>query len=121
MVRDLTPYDTGERAEPRPWPTGGNADRDDFGKVDFDNDESRTLITLWVERRPEGGHVVKGYAYDNEFTVDIDEIDDGRERAIHVIKATYEAADGDSNDAEIQILQEARDLLADLVGYKHEE
>lgn len=51
----LTPYDTGERLEPRPWVSkivgliGQN--RDMFGKVDFDNDESATEFTIYVERK----------------------------------------------------------------------
>jgi len=51
----LTPYDTGERLEPRPWvsKTVGVTDknRDMFGKVDFDNDESATELTIYVERK----------------------------------------------------------------------
>lgn len=37
------------------------------------------------------------------------------------IAHTYELADGDSNDDEIEGLQAARDLLAELVGYTHKE
>lgn len=39
-TRELTPYDTGEVCEPKPW----RAEGDDFGKVDFDNDERATVI-----------------------------------------------------------------------------
>lgn len=63
MTTPLTPYDTGERAEPSTW-TPSNSHlysmpdqdrelvvanhRDDFGKVDFDDDESATIATVWA-------------------------------------------------------------------------
>jgi hypothetical protein len=37
------------------------------------------------------------------------------------IDNTYEAADGDSNDEEIEALQDARDLLAEIIDYIPEE
>lgn len=49
--RELTPYDSGARLEPRAWaPTAD----DEYGRVDFDNDESATVITLWIERDDAG-------------------------------------------------------------------
>lgn len=66
MTRALTPYDTGERLEPRLWVRGGTlvgpyegtsrgpARDDDFGKVDFENDESTTVVTVYIERSGEG-------------------------------------------------------------------
>lgn len=53
-MNHLTPYDTGERAEPHPWVTstqgvGRTNDRDDWGKVDFDDDEGITIATIWLE------------------------------------------------------------------------
>lgn len=44
-----------------------------------------------------------------------------REQIIEVIEGTFEAADGDSNDHEIELLQDARDLLAQVIHYQHEE
>lgn len=44
-----------------------------------------------------------------------------RAQAFAAIRATHEAAEGDSNDDEIEALQEARDILADLVGWKDDE
>jgi len=44
-----------------------------------------------------------------------------REQIIEVIEGTFEAADGDSNDNEIELLQDARDLLSQVIHYKHEE
>ncbi|QIG59085.1 hypothetical protein SEA_RUBYRALPH_77 [Microbacterium phage RubyRalph] len=70
MRSDLTPYDTGKRAEPRPWAiptrdqiaTAEPIDRglleDRFGKVDFDDDESSTIVTVWVEHDVLGRPVV---------------------------------------------------------------
>ncbi|MFH6680985.1 hypothetical protein [Clavibacter michiganensis] len=54
MTRILTPYDTGARLEPQLWPKG---DADTFGLVDFDDDESHTVLTVLtvhVERRGSG-------------------------------------------------------------------
>ena len=58
MTTRLTPYDTGDRLEPHPWPIvhtepGGSAiDRDHYGYVDLDNDESATVFTI-VGKRPD--------------------------------------------------------------------
>lgn len=58
----LTPYDTGARAQPRAWSTPNRerpeAGTDDYGKVDFDDDASQTIVTVWVTRGPDGGFVV---------------------------------------------------------------
>jgi hypothetical protein len=63
MNTNLTPYDSGERAEPSTWtpsnshlyslPAGDRAriltnHRDDFGKVDFDTPEGQTIATVWA-------------------------------------------------------------------------
>lgn len=42
----LTPYDTGARMEPALW---SSDDHDDFGKVDFGNDEGDAPYTVWIE------------------------------------------------------------------------
>lgn len=56
---NLTPYDTGERLEPRPW---GATALPDAGKVDFENDESTTQLTIHVEY-VDGTHVVHVYQH----------------------------------------------------------
>jgi hypothetical protein len=60
----LTPYDRGERLEPKPWvrpvPLIRRED-EDYGKVDFDDDGDYTVATLWIERREDGSYVLKGY------------------------------------------------------------
>lgn len=49
-------------------------------------------------------------------------ISEGRRSVIAAaIDHTYEAADGDSNDTEIEALQDVRDLLAELIHYTPEE
>ena len=69
MTRDLTPYDTNERAEPVIWvvPETGwiestiadrRAETDDWGKVDFDDDSGATLVTIWVEPNGDGAVIV---------------------------------------------------------------
>lgn len=49
---NLTPYDRGTRLEPQLWPLG--EDPDSYGRVDFDNEESRTVLTAYVEREDDG-------------------------------------------------------------------
>ena len=47
---NLTPYDTGEMLEPKLYVTSTAgvtaSNRGDFGKVDFENDESATVLTM---------------------------------------------------------------------------
>ncbi len=59
----LTPYDTGQRAEPKPWVTstqgvGATNDPDWWGKVDFENDSSETVAVVWLERNESGGYTL---------------------------------------------------------------
>lgn len=58
--RKLTPYDTGQRAEPKVWEAGHRESNDDFGKVDFNTDDDYTLATLYIERDGDG-YVLRGY------------------------------------------------------------
>ena len=57
-----TPYDTGERLEPKLYVTStAGLTRDnakDFGMVDFDNDSGETLATVWAERNPDGSYTL---------------------------------------------------------------
>ena len=45
---NLTLFDTGEALQPKPWPVSSMQDDDDWGKVDFDNDEKATELTLSI-------------------------------------------------------------------------
>lgn len=69
MRQTLTPYDTGDRLEPYAWVVvRGSAatpirwcadgadqpDPEDFGRVDFDDDESRTVLTAYIAREGSG-------------------------------------------------------------------
>lgn len=61
MTDTLTPYDTGKRAEPKVWPTPARQElagsepidrallEERYGKVDFEDDESKTIATVWIE------------------------------------------------------------------------
>lgn len=83
MTTRLTPYDTGERLEPHPWPIvhtepGGSAiDRDHYGYVDLDNDESATVFTI-VGKRPDNtadgspGYLLSISTYGDDSAVEID-------------------------------------------------
>lgn len=60
---ELNPYDTGERCEAKPWiPHGTDVSEatpaENFGKVDFNNDQDDTECTIHVERTEDGRHVV---------------------------------------------------------------
>jgi len=55
-----SPYDTGAILEPKVW-ANTNAQYERFGRVDFENDEGGTEVTVWVERGPDGPivHVIE--------------------------------------------------------------
>lgn len=58
MAEPLTPYDTGEIAEPVIWPSRSRSTTEDFGKVDFDDDEGATVVTIQVARDDTGRYAV---------------------------------------------------------------
>jgi hypothetical protein len=41
--------------KPRPWPVGPS---ESYGKVDFDDSEGKTVLTLYIQRAPEEGYVL---------------------------------------------------------------
>lgn len=75
----LTPYDTGDRCEPKPWQPDvtsvaaavRSGETEDIGKVDFDDDEGHTVATVFVSRDEDGIyalHVIP-FVDDSELTV----------------------------------------------------
>ncbi|GAA2837574.1 hypothetical protein FB468_0759 [Leucobacter komagatae] len=84
MTTRLTPYDTGDRLEPHPWPIvhtepGGSAiDRDHYGYVDLDNDESATVFTIVGKRHDHNtadgsqGYLLSVSTYGDDSAVEID-------------------------------------------------
>lgn len=75
MTSSLTPYDTGDRLEPRPWRL---TDNDHYGYVDFDDDESATVFTI-VGKRPDHntadgspGYLLSVSRYNDDSAVEID-------------------------------------------------
>jgi len=61
---ELSPYDTGARCEPRVWLPYGTevtptTPAENFGKVDFDDDEGSTVCVVLVERGKDGVHTVR--------------------------------------------------------------
>lgn len=58
----LTPYDTGDRLEPHPWvkkhtrAAPWETVEDDYGRVDFEDDEGSTVVSLYVGRTDDGSH-----------------------------------------------------------------
>ena len=64
MSTELTPYDTGDRCEAKPWiPYGTEISEvfpaENFGKVDFDDEEDHTVCTVYVQRDEDGRHSVR--------------------------------------------------------------
>ncbi len=79
-VGSLTPYDTGARMEPKLWvgknqkPTN-TADLDRFGRVDFENDEGASMVTVYVEPGEDGQvnvHIVPLASDESEINVIFD-------------------------------------------------
>lgn len=67
----LTPYDTGERLEPRPWSTDGDPDR--YGRVDFDDDEAATVLSVRVGKLASGAYALSvTRVRDIRLVVDVD-------------------------------------------------
>lgn len=58
MPTPLNAYDTGYRLEPKPWPTGPDVQPDNYGRVDFDDDESATLLTVRIQKT-EAGYIAR--------------------------------------------------------------
>jgi len=54
-VHEPTQYEAGGRLRPRPWPVGP---RESYGKVDFDDDSGKAVLTLYIQRGPEDGFVL---------------------------------------------------------------
>lgn len=91
LPQRLTPYDTGLRAEPATWTPSAShlasmpaTDQarilanhaDDFGKVDFDDDESNTIATVWCTPNGDGWTVhVQEHGPDLTLDVHADRLD----------------------------------------------
>lgn len=79
----LSPYDTGERNEPKVWlPYGTDVTEatpaENFGKVDFDDDCGETDCTVYVERNDDGTKTVHVLSHgdDGELNVRLHGMDD---------------------------------------------
>ncbi|QXN73999.1 hypothetical protein SEA_BLAB_73 [Microbacterium phage Blab] len=83
MSTALTPYDRGVRGEPKVWPHVTRSElatlapialeleEDRFGRVDFDDDEGATLVTVWIELGETGEHVVHIQEHTTEVMVKV--------------------------------------------------
>lgn len=71
MATELTPYDTGQRAEPKVWEDRHRESADDYGKVDFNAEDDYTIATLHIEKGEDGSYTLGGYA-NEALKVDID-------------------------------------------------
>lgn len=52
---ELAQYEASGRLRPRPWPVGPS---ESYGKVDFEDGEGKTVLTAYIQRRPEEGYVL---------------------------------------------------------------
>lgn len=76
-----TPYDTGERLEPKSWlPYGtevtGITPAENFGKVDFDDDEGATVAVAYMARDEDGGYTLHVVSLDAVGAVRVNLVDD---------------------------------------------
>ena len=75
MTTALTPYDTGKRLQPMPWHVQplnlpDPAEEDQYGRVDFDDDEGATILTGWVEKT-EAGYVLNLVSFQDDVTIKV--------------------------------------------------
>ena len=77
-VLSLSPYDTGVRCEAKPWlPYGTKVTEatpaENFGKVDFDDDEGHTVAVVHLERGADGRYTVhvNSLCADDEIQVEL--------------------------------------------------
>lgn len=56
-MRELTPYDTGAVLEPKPWMSVRTTPVENYGKVDFENDEGGTDLTIRATRNPDNSRL----------------------------------------------------------------
>lgn len=62
MKQNASPYDQGSKLEPKPWVKDGiagieeprPAENADYGRVDFDNEEGATELTVWAVPTEDG-------------------------------------------------------------------
>ncbi|MDP9886770.1 hypothetical protein [Pseudarthrobacter enclensis] len=54
-VFELAQYEASARLRPRPWPVGPSGS---YGKVDFDDGEGNTVLTVYIQRGPGEGYVL---------------------------------------------------------------
>lgn len=72
MSATLTPYDTGARLEPHPFHVQPRnllkdpAEAHRYGKVDFDDEESATRLTVHVARNKDEKYTLYAYVHDEE-------------------------------------------------------
>lgn len=79
MKRELTPYDTGERAEPKLWVgsrqgLGKTNDPDDWGKVDFENDSGETIAVVYMQRDADGGYTLHVDDWNGDLTIQREDV-----------------------------------------------
>jgi hypothetical protein len=69
-MSNLTPYDTGQRAEPKLWVTstqglGKTNDPDDWGKVDFESDSGETVAVVYMQLGDDGSYTLHVECWDD--------------------------------------------------------
>lgn len=121
----LTPYDTGERAEPKVWTKGHIENDGDYGKVDFDDDAGGTVATLYIEKG-EDGYALKGYT-NEPLTIDVDDqTDEGLMLIVQPsaklqtrVKAVLDDLDTETERIEAEVFWQGKQALILVPGEKH--
>lgn len=132
MTTTLTPYDTGDRAEPSTW-TPSNShlysmpvdDRarilahhgDDFGKVDFDNPEGQTIATVWATPTVDGWtlHIIE-HAATLALAAETDRLRELTGAAQAAIEEAERSTEADIMDAVFEARDGAVDALRALLA-----
>ncbi len=111
---NLSPYDTGHRAEPQLWVRPGDSAIDSFrpapepdryGKVDFDDDGGATIATVYLEKNAGGGYTLH--------------LDDGYDEPVKIARADDEAPAEDEITVTVKLKVTDDDLsnLIECAGY----
>jgi hypothetical protein len=132
MTTALTPYDTGQRAEPATW-TPSNShlysmpvdDRariltqhgDDFGKVDFDNAEGQAIATVWATPTGDGWtlHITE-HGAPLALAADTDRLRELTGAAQAAIEEAERSTEADTMDAVFEARDGAVDALRALLA-----
>lgn len=132
MNTNLTPYDSGERAEPSTWtpstshlysmPADDRArilanHRDDFGKVDYETREGQTIATVWATPTDDGWTLhVTDHGTPLALAADTDQLRALLDQAEAAVDDVERSTEADTMDAVFEARDGAADALRALLA-----